>query len=365
MVNDFLKTVLVKGWELSAKRNLRNKFKLYGPYKEIYSWGKYKRIKEHKEIFKPLGCSINTEWYRYFTLVRQKEDPRYFPEDIWHLKIEPVLNQRSYAKANNDKNLFHTLQEKALFPHAYLHIIIGKCYNKDFHNISYREALECIPDNKPFVVKKAINSGGGKGITFYNSKASILDIQNLIKKHGDNFVVQEKVIQSEWFKRFNPTSINTIRVVTYRSVIDEQVHVLQMVLRVGKKDMEVDNQSSGGIAIGIDENGKLNNWGCDKLSQQFTSVNDLELASLGEIPLFEQLKETCINLAKRRFHERVLVFDTWRDENNRIRLLEINNINIGIEDLQKNNGPLFGQFTEEVIEYCSKNKKFYCFDFEL
>jgi len=365
MVNDFFKTVLVRGWELSAKRNLRNKFKLYGPYKEIYSWGKYIRINEHKELFKPLGCGINTEWYRYFTLVRQKEDPRYLPEDIWHLQIEPVLNQRSYAKAYNDKNLFHTLEEKALFPHAYLHIIMGICYDKDFHQISYNGALDCIPDNKPFVVKKAIDSGGGKGVTFYNSKSSITYIQDLIKKHGNNLVVQEKVVQHKWFRRFNPTSINTIRVVTYRSVLDERVHALQMVLRVGKKDMQVDNQSSGGIAIGIDKHGKLNKWGYDKLSQCFTTVNDIDLSTVEEIPQFEHLKETCINIARRRFHERVLVFDTWRDENNDIRLLEINNINIGIEDLQKNNGPLLGQFTEEVIEYCSHNKKFYCFDFEL
>lgn len=364
MVNDFIKIILVKGWSFSAKWNLRNKFKLYGNYKEIYSWGKYNRIKEHKELFKPFGCSVNPEWYRYFTLVRQEEDPRYLPEDIWHLQIEPVLNQRSYAKAYNDKNLFHTLVEKSLFPHAYLHLIMGICYNTDFLRISNYEALESIPKDKPFVVKKAIDSGGGKGVTFFNSKSSITDIQDLIIKHGKNLVIQEKVVQHEWFRKFNPTSINTIRVVTYRSVHDERVHILQMVLRVGKKDMQVDNQSSGGIAIGIDKNGKLNKWGCDKLSQRFTMVNGIDLSTTEVIPQFESLKETCINIAKRRFHERVLVFDTWRDENNNIRLLEINNINIGIEDLQKNNGPLFGQFTEEVIEYCSKNKKFYCFDFE-
>ena len=45
--------------------------------------------------------------------------------------------------------------------------------------------------------------------------------------------------------------------------------------------------------------------------------------------------------------------------------MEINNINIGIEDLQKNNGPMFGEFTEEVIDFCSKNKRSYCFDFEI
>jgi len=43
--------------------------------------------------------------------------------------------------------------------------------------------------------------------------------------------------------------------------------------------------------------------------------------------------------------------------------LEINNINIGIEDLQKNNGPFLREFTEEVLRYCKNHSRSFVIDF--
>jgi len=364
MVNNTIKKIVARAWENRAYEGYRSKLKLYGNYKEIYSWPAFEFLKQHIELFKPLKKRINTEWYRYFTLVRQAENPAYLPEDIWHICMEPVLNHRSFAKAFNDKNYFHLHAYKSLLPFAYFHVIDGVFYNSYFQPVSFEKALEMIPSNAPVVLKKSLDTGGGKGVSFYSSKELIKDANAIIAIHGGNFVAQEHVKQHDWFARFNHTSVNTIRVVTYRSVADEKVYVIQALLRVGKKGMLVDNQSSGGVAVGIDKNGFLNSWGCDKLSNRFDSINDIQLSSVGQIPDFELLKSTCIEIAKTRFHERVLVFDTWRDEQNNMRLLEINNINIGIEDLQKNNGPMFGDFTNEVIDYCAKNKRTYCFDFE-
>ena len=365
MVNNILKKILAKGFEYSTRKTMLNKFKLYGDYQHAFSWKTYKQIEEHKQLFLPLKYKVNIEWYKYFTLVRQEEDPNYLPEDIWHILLEPALNNRSYAKALNDKNLFHTLEYKHLFPKAFIHLIQGVCYNSDFIQIPFEKAFEFIPNEQAFVVKKSIDSGGGKGVGFYSSKTSASDLISLIEIFGNNFVVQEKVVQHKWFERFNPSSINTIRVVTYRSVIDEKVRVLQTLLRMGKPGSMVDNQSSGGIACGINTEGKLNSWGCDKLSNKFSQISNINFSDLEEIPDFEQLKAVCISIASKRFHERILVFDTWRDVDNNIRLLEINNINIGIEDLQKNNGAMFGKYTKDIINYCSSNPKSYCFDYEL
>ncbi len=328
MVSDIIKKFIAKSWEYSARMRLTKKFKLYGSYKKKYTWGKYFHIDEHIALFRPLNYKVNTAWYKYFTLVRQEENPAYLPEDIWHICLEPVLNQRSYAKAFNDKNLFDLLDYKNLYPKAYVHVIQGICYNPDYKQISFEHAFESIPISTPFVAKKAIDSGGGKGVGFYESKSSIQGFHPLIEKHGQNFIIQEKVRQYDWFSKFNPTSVNTIRVVTYRSVLDEKVSVLQTLLRIGNPGSMVDNQSSGGIACGIDNNGNLNNWGCDKLSNRYTSVNGFDFSSEEQIPDFELLKNTCIEIAKTRFHERVLVFDTWRDTDNNIRLLEINNITL-------------------------------------
>lgn len=365
MVKNLFKNIVVKSWEYSAKRNLRNKFNLYGQYKKLYRWHEYKLLKEHCLLFKPLKFKVNKEWYKYITLIRQEENPAYVPEDIWHLRIEPVLNIRAYNKAFNDKNLFNLTDYHYLFPKPYLHIIEGIFYNPNYQRINKSKAEQMIPSVLPFVAKNTIDSGGGKGVIFYDPNENKISLDVIINNHGNNVIIQEFVKQHPWFEKFNKDSLNTIRVVTYRSVKDENIYILQTLLRMGKKGKRVDNQSSGGIACGINENGKLNAWGCDKLSIRYYENNGVIFKEVEPIPDFELLKDTCIKIAEKRFYERVLVFDTWRDTENNIRLTEINNINIGIEDLQKNNGPLLGDFTKEIIDFCANNSRSYCFDFKL
>lgn len=364
MLNRYAKKAIAKAWEYVAYRNCINKLKLYGKYNTMYEWNEYKRIEEHKRLFAPLTKKVSTEWYKYFTLIRQEEDVNYIPEDLWHIKIEPVLNNKYYMTANNDKNLFHFSCLKPYLPQAFLHVIMGICYKQDLAYIKADQAFSIIPDNTPLIVKKSIDTGGGKGVVYYDNKSQLGNISELKNKHGQDFVVQQFEEQHPWFARFNHTSVNTIRVMTYRSVKTEEIIAIQSLLRVGKPGSVMDNQSSGGVAVGINKTGEVNNWGSDKLSNKFLKIGDVNLSDVGIIPKLEETKALCIELAKQRPYERVLVFDTWRDKYDRIRIMEVNNVNIGIEDLQKNNGALFGAYTSEVIDYCASNPKFYCFSFD-
>lgn len=357
-----LKELLAFLWKYNIKRHIKNKIKLYGNFQEMYSWMEYSKTDEHVKIFSKLG-KVHLDWYKYFTLVRQIEDPKYVPEDIWHVEIEPRLNNKSYAKAFNDKNLFELHIPAEYLPKTIIHCIAGVLYDVKYKTISKSEAFEILSKHTQFVVKKSIDSGGGKGIKLYNG---FNNIEQIFQNHGKDFIVQEKAEQSEWFARFNVSSINTIRIMTYRSVIDEKVHVIQALFRMGKQESFVDNQSSGGIACGVDLiSGKLNEWGSDKLSVKFFENNGVKFKDCGVIPNFEKLKSECIEIAKKRFHERFLVFDTWQDVEGNVKLMEINNVNIGIEDLQKNNGPLLGNFTQEIVDFCAKSSTNFSFDFEL
>ena len=57
--------------------------------------------------------------------------------------------------------------------------------------------------------------------------------------------------------QFNSTSVNTLRIVVYRSVTDNNLYVTNSILRIGLKDSVIDNAHAGGVFIGIDNNG---NW---------------------------------------------------------------------------------------------------------
>ncbi|MCK7537993.1 MAG: hypothetical protein MZV63_47075 [Marinilabiliales bacterium] len=62
---------------------------------------------------------------------------------------------------------------------------------------------------------------------------------------------------ASFFARFNESSLNTVRILTYRSVRNEDVFVLHRLLRAGRRGSVVDNQASGGIACAIDNDGLM------------------------------------------------------------------------------------------------------------
>jgi hypothetical protein len=52
------------------------------------------------------------------------------------------------------------------------------------------------------------------------------------------------------------------------------------------------------------------------------------------------------------------------DITNQVKLIEINNNNNEINFYQMNRGPLFGKYTQEIINYCQKSRKSFCIDFD-
>lgn len=64
----------------------------------------------------------------------------------------------------------------------------------------------------------------------------------------------------------NPNAINTLRIVTVRT--GDDVYVFASEIRVGTQSSgHVDNLAAGGICVGVDEHGKLNEFGLCKYGQ--------------------------------------------------------------------------------------------------
>ena len=62
------------------------------------------------------------------------------------------------------------------------------------------------------------------------------------------FIFQELILQHEVLKKINSSSINTLRIVTYKNKNNE-VEILSGFIRVGIKGAIVDNASAGGIVV--------------------------------------------------------------------------------------------------------------------
>jgi hypothetical protein len=190
----------------------------------------------------------------------------------------------------------------------------------------------------------------------------IVDKEWFEKHFGNNFLVQAYVYQHVFYERFNASSLNTFRVHTYRSVKDDSVHILSAMLRVGGPGSIVDNMKKGGKACGINhETGKLNGlvFGSDGNSPD--RVGEVDIDKEVELYKFHDVAQKAKELAQKQFYTRVIGFDFCVDRMGDVKLIELNNYDVGVDSLQMCNGPLFREFTDEVIDYCKKQKRTFRF----
>jgi hypothetical protein len=313
------------------------------------------------------------DWIKIYSGINNKQDYKYVPENYYYSFIEPKLNNRIYTIAYADKNIYDKIiKENSILPKTFLRKINGALYDESYNYITVIQAINLLDsiDSEDLILKPSSESAGGRNVHFmhrtgngWQINVDIIDINWINRNYPHNFIIQEYIPQHEYFSQFNPTSVNTVRIFTYRSVKDNKVHELHSILRIGKKGSVVDNQASGGISIGIDKNSILNNFAITKYGDKLTNYNDIVFSNGYKIPKLEKMKDLAIKLTPLFLYNHLVAFDFCMDKDSNIRLLEVNLQNIEINFLQMNNGPLFNNFTDEIVEFCSYAQKSVKFDF--
>jgi hypothetical protein len=376
MINTVLKKILNRileernNYVCNKKINKIYKLKKH-KFKDINS----KILLEHKKKWHKLSKKINDKWFKVYSQISGIESTDYVPENIYYNIIEPRLNNRVFTTAHTDKNFHHLrFNEKQLFPETLLQNIAGVNYNSRYQPLTVDEKtlFERLKKCNKIIIKPSTESGGGRKVRlftrekedgFYNSRQEKLSLNYLVKEYSSNFLIQEYIEQHDFYQRFNPSSVNTVRIFTYRSVANEEIIPLHAVLRVGRPGKIVDNQASGGMACGIAPDGKPNSFAVDKWGNVYESTNSITFAEAGEIFMFDQMIRYVKALAPKMFYSRLNGFDFCVNRDAKVRLLEINSKNIEINFLQMSTGPLFKEYTDEVIEYCRQHPKSICLDF--
>lgn len=368
MFENIIKKLLISLFKLKTEIQLKRKIKLiYGNLKKNSSLVSLddSLITKHKNLFiRYFNKKVNIKWLKSYITVSNINDYRYIPENIYYNYIEPKLNNYHLSKAYADKNFYELFfpELKNIFVKTYLRKINNCFYDTNFNLISNTQNIEKLIDKtQKYIIKPSIDSGGGINVFEITGN----DIFNFINKDYD-FIVQEKIIQHSFFSQFNESSVNTIRLFSYKSVINNQIYILQGVFRIGKPGSIVDNQAAGGLACAIDlETSKLNNFVSDKYGNKYYQFNNINFSNDYYIPHLQEMKELAIYIASRLFYFRLLSFDFCVDNMNNIKLIEINNKNHEINFYQFNNGPLFNSFTEEILSYCKDKPVNFLIDFKI
>lgn len=370
-----LKNIIVQSYNIRSSISYRKKIRNIARSLNLknHPYDKAKII-AHQQQWQQLKKNVDPLWFKVFSYVSGREDINYIPEDIYYNIVEPCLNNKQVNKAYADKNIYDLYFDGDLFPVTLLRNIDGIYYDEYYQRLQVSDIKIDIwgETYKSVIIKPALDSGGGKDVDLFtfsgknytNKTGQILDVDWIQHKYQRNYVVQPYIEQHPFFRQFNVDSVNTVRVFTYRSVRNDEVIPLHVLLRIGRKGSHVDNQASGGISCGVDGSGNLNGFAVDKYGTKFYDANGLALSKKYQLPMFDRIIKTAVELAAKNLHARLLGFDFCVDGRGNLKIIEINNLNNEINFYQMNNGALFGKYTREIIDYCSKNAKTFVLDFD-
>lgn len=203
----------------------------------------------------------------------------YMPQALF---VDEILgranNMEIYMSTFVDKNFADMLIPQKNQPNTFLKNMNGYYYYNS-KPVSKEEAINMCQNIEEAMIKPSRGSAGDgvqkisvkDGVTNLNGKS----IADLFEEYQKDFQLQSVVHQHEEMASLNPTSVNTIRIATYRSGME--VLVVYSAIRIGRSGQVIDNQSAGGISAKINPDGTLAKYafgkaGDDKIEKTDTGI---------------------------------------------------------------------------------------------
>lgn len=298
------------------------------------------------------------EYYKFYNGFNANFVSHYFYLPL----IAHRLNNFHYTKFLEHKSLLGNILGKSIkFPQNVVCSIDNEFYDGKMRQISLNDAVKlCLP-YKSLIVKNSLENGGGRSLVKMNLTENLQNDSIALMKEFTSrkvdFVVQECVEQHSSMAKFNTTSINTFRITTL--YLNGVFSVLSIILRFGKKDMYVDNWGSGGILVGVKEDGRLNEFGWDIKMNKFDEYNGIVFKDVTIEQMPDLLKRVEIAHKEDFQLSKLIGWDICIDKNNEPIAIEVNSSQPGIFGEQLCTGPIFGERTQEVIDYLKKKTFFY------
>ncbi len=306
--------------------------------------------KEIKQYYRDLtGMDVPLEWHRYFYRRTGVYSVKYIPTTLYYNDIIGRVNQMQFERAYSDKNLTETLLSGIKQPETVLKNMNGYFY-MDGQLVDKETAVERCRDISDVIIKPSMQKHGD-GVRKFSSVAgqtSIdgLSVEDLFKAYGSNFIIQQVVHQHQEMGALNPSSVNTIRILTYHS--GGEAVVPYTVIRIGRKGWDIDNETAGGISARIERDGTLAKYAFGAPGNDMIETTDTGVRLLGyRVPSYARAVEAVKRLHLQLPHFDLVGWDICIDDQGDPVLIEWN---VWPELSQSANGPAFGDYTERIIK---------------
>lgn len=331
----------LKKWEVRITKN----FKDLDNHRKLSKEQK----KEVQDFYMDMiGKKIPLYCHEYFYSRTGHFTKEYVPNNIYHCELVPKANIHSLSSAFGDKNMCDLLFPGENIVHSILKNMNGYYYFEG-KPVSEDEAVSLCKNLDKVIIKPSRKSEG-KGVQMFSSKDGITDLSGksigqVFKDYKKDFLVQEWVKQHERMAALNPTSVNTMRILSYRSGME--VLIIYSVVRIGRNGSVVDNQCAGGISTTIDQDGKLGKSAFGGFSKDNVEKTDTGITLEGyQLPSYDKAIEMVKRLHLKLPFFNLVGWDVAIQEDGNPVLIEFNT-NPGLSQSAFGSG--MGEYTERII----------------
>lgn len=299
---------------------------------------------------KHLGREVPTYWHQYLYSRNGLYSEKYIPASVYNSSIIWIFNDYQFCLAYADKGFYDTLFPEVNRPQTIVKNVNGLFYD-DKKQISLEEAVDRCSGLNGAIIKPTLFGTWGKGVKLFHTENGFIPEMNmtvneLFTHYNNSFIIQSKLEQHPDIARLNPTSVNTIRVMSYLK--GNEVIILYAVIRIGRKGQVVDNETAGGIKADIDlQTGRIKGPAFGNPTEKNMPQTDSGVVLDGYlIPSFSLVLDFVKDLHYRLPYFKIVGWDISVDKDGNPVMIEWNR---QAELSQVAHGPAFGEYTEEIL----------------
>ena len=326
-------------------------------------------IKEIDAFWKQFGIRLeHHRWHQMYYDMTGIKDPAFLPQNLAEIALYPYYNELKKTKVWADKNYFQRFVPVVQFPTMLGQRIRGLYYDAKHQAYTPQELdafCEAIyrglpaGDSFSVIIKQTIDTMQGRGVKKYDfsSREELLEI---LKKHADqeNYLIQKAIRQHPFFAQFNSSSVNIVRVTTWRNGKD--ILAFSPCIRFGIKGSGTDVAYVNGEeiinCIGILPDGRVRDEYITLAGEKLPFIGELR-----EVPHWNEIVETVKKAHSYLEQFDLVAWDMTVDEQGQIICIEYNIRSPGTIVSQMADGPFAGEHTRELLQFLTQpqNRKKY------
>ncbi len=302
-------------------------------------------------------------WHQMYYDITGKKDPRFIPHNFADCTIVPYYNHREMVRAWTDKNYFQRFLPCLMFPEIYGQRIDGKYYDschqcylsdeyEEFGKLLYLKLKEV--RESQIIIKQTVNTKQGKGVQKCSAQTEE-EIRTILAQNRDcpNFIIQKVIQQDPFFEQFNHSSLNIIRITTWRNGKD--IIIMAPCIRYGTPGSITDVSYVDGQeiiqCIGIRENGQIMDYYVT-LSGEKKPIH----YKIKNVPRWESLIEAVKHAHTYLEYFGIVAWDMTVDKDGNVICIEYNLYSPGTIVYQMAHGPMAKDETDSFMSFL-RNKE--------